>query len=312
MIIKKKIQKVGVVVVTHNSQDFIYSCLKSIIDNKFSGLEIVVVDNASRDSTILVIKKNFKVKIIKNEKGLGFVAANNIGIKFLIKKGVGYILQINPDTISSPELVEKLLGVFKKDPKIGVCGCIITYTGKRGKVWFAGGYFNRLFCYTRHKFMDKQLKDIKPKSGYTDFITGACMMIDANIFKKIRFSPDKYFLYFEDVFFCENVKKAGFACFLLAEPLVSHIVSATIGIAQTNKMTPVRAYFFARNPLLYIKSDVKGYLKITNLIGQLFIRLPYYTYKMIREKNLKSIYFYYRGIVDSMRSGSSNFFLNIP
>ena len=154
--------KVGVVVVTHNSQDFIYSCLKSVIDNTFPDLEIVVVDNASSDSTISVIKKNFKVKIIKNEKGLGFVAANNIGIKFLIKKGMDYILQINPDAISSPELVEKLLGVFKKDPKIGVCGCIITYSGKRGKVWFAGGYFNRLFCYTRHKFMDKELKAIKP------------------------------------------------------------------------------------------------------------------------------------------------------
>lgn len=301
--------KVGVVIVTFNSQKYIERCLESILNNYFNSLEIVVVDNASVDQTLFYAQKFKKIKIIKNHKNLGFGKANNIGIKYLLKKRCDYLLLINPDTISSPSLLKKLVNVFEKDEKIAVAGCIITFADGK-KIWFGGGSFNKLLCYTKHKFMNKSLNGVHIKSGYTDFITGACMMIDSRVIRKTGFLPEEYFLYFEDVFFCQKIIKKGFKCFLLAKPLLKHYVSTSTGIAQTNKITPLRSYFFARNPILYIKRDVSGYLKITNLIGQLFIRLPFYSHKFAKENSIKSFYYYLRGIADGLAGKTSIFFLN--
>src|SRR3990167_10084654 len=115
--------KVGIIIVSFNSENYITDCLKSIFTNTYSDIEVVVVDNSSLDKTIPVIKKNFKkVHTIKNSINLGFGTANNIGIKYLISKKCDYILLINPDAISSTTLVEKLLKPFKINKKIAVAG----------------------------------------------------------------------------------------------------------------------------------------------------------------------------------------------
>src|SRR3989344_5737298 len=171
--IKSTLKKVGVTIVTYNSQNYISKCLKSIESNKYQAFETVIVDNNSKDKTVSIAEKHFnKIKIIKNKKNLGFGAANNIGIKYLIGKKCDYILLINPDTVSSSTLIEKLLKSFEINNKIGVSGCILIYAKDRKKIWFGGGYFNKFFCFSRHKYMNKFLKDVKIKSGYVDFITG--------------------------------------------------------------------------------------------------------------------------------------------
>ncbi len=306
-----KAPKTGIVIVAYNSESVIKECLKSLFTNNYPNMEVVVVDNASSDKTVSRIRRYFKnVHIIGNKKNVGFGSANNIGIKYLRKKNCDFFLLLNPDTVSSPTLIKKLVNIFQEDDRIGIAGCIITYAKNHKKIWFGGGYFNKLFCFTRHKYMNQSLNSAKVKSGRVDFITGACMMIDSKIIKKTGFIPEQYFLYFEDVFFCQKVREKGFSCYLLAEPLISHHVSSSTGIKETNKMTNLRAYFFARNTLLYIRENVGGYLKLTNLFGQFFIRFPIYILKIIREKNIKAIEFYCRGIFDGLFRGSSSVSLN--
>lgn len=301
----------GIVIVTYNSESVIKECLKSILANNYPNMEVVVVDNASSDKTVSRIRGYFKnIHIIGNKQNVGFGSANNIGIKYLRKKNCDFFLLLNPDTVSSPTLIKKLVNIFQEDDRIGIAGCIITYEKNHKKIWFGGGYFNKLFCFTRHKYMNQSLNSAKVKSGSVDFITGACMMINSKIIKKAGFIPEQYFLYFEDVFFCQKIKEKGFSCYLLAESLISHHVSTSTGIKETNKMTPLRAYFFARNPILYIRENVKGHLKLTNLFGQFFIRLPYYTFQIVRTGDIKALAAYLGGVVDGSFRESSRFFLN--
>lgn len=303
--------KVGVIIVTYNSGEYIKKCLESILKKNYQNLEILVVDNNSKDETVSTIQKYFNnVNLIKNKTNVGFGGANNGGIKYLQKKQCEYFLLLNPDTVSSPTLIKKLVNTFQENDRIGIAGCIITYAKNNKKIWFAGGYFNRLLCFTKHSYMNKSFSSTKITSGKVDFITGACMMIDSKIIKKVGFMPEQYFLYFEDVFFCQKVKEKGFSSYLLAEPLVSHHVSTSAGIKETNKMTPLRAYYFARNPLLYIRKNVKGYLKLANFIGQFFIRFPAYTYKIAKERNTKAFLYYCKGMVEGSFRESSSVFLN--
>lgn len=296
------IKKVGVVIVTYNSKKYIEGCLDSVLKSN-TPLEIVIIDNASTDTTVRLLQKRYPdVCLFQNQKNLGFGAGINIGLRHLLKKGgFDYILLLNPDTLVSKNLIEKLIKPFSNQNKIGVTGPIITYQEK-SKIWFAGGYFNKLFCFSRHPFMDKDINTVHIKSGKTDFITGGCLMIKREVIDKIgpprKGFDEKYFLYFEDVFWCQEVIKAGFSCYLVAKPLVSHLVSAVTGEEGSNRMTPLRSYYFARNPLLYIRGEVQGLLKLVNIFGQLFIRLPYYSFQMLKRRDFHSFISYLKGLRD--------------
>ena len=146
--------------------------------------------------------------------------------------------------------------------------------------------------------MDKEVNMAHIKSGKTDFITGGCMMIKREIIDKVGLFDEKYFLYFEDVFFSTKIRKQGYVCYLVAKPLVSHLVSAVTGEAGSNRMTPLRSYYFARNPLLYIKGEVRGFLRLSNIFGQLFIRLPYYSFQMLKIGDFHSFISYIKGLRD--------------
>jgi len=276
------IKKVGVVIVTYNSKKYIESCLDSVLNsNTPLELEIVIIDNASTDTTVRLLQKRYPtVCLFQNQKNLGFGAGINIGLRHLLKKGgFDYILFLNPDTLVLQDLIEELIKPYTFDRNIGVTGPIITYVHKKSKIWFAGGYFNKLFCFSRHPFMDKDTSTVHIKSGKTDFMRGCCMMIKREVIDNVGLFDEKYFLYFEDVFFSMKVRKLGYTCHLVAKPLVSHLVSAFTGEAGSNRMTPLRSYYFARNPLLYIRGEVRGFFRLSNIFGQLFIRLPYYSFQ---------------------------------
>lgn len=294
-------KKVGVSIVTYNAAGYINQCLTSLYKNTHPDFSCVIVDNASSDETVEKIKHNFpQVKVFQNKTNRGFATAHNQAIRYFLSKKSNYILILNPDTSVKSSLIHELVGVFEKNINVAVVGPVIVYQNDPQKIWFAGGKYSQLFAITKHPFINQSLKSLNLKTKAVDFITGACMMIRADIFKKVGFLPEEYFLYFEDVFFCQKVKSLGYTCVLLAKPLVKHLVSAIAGRPGTNTLTPTRAYYYARNPLIYINSNVKGIQKLANLFGQFFIRLPYYLYSMIKDKSFNATPYYIRGLTDGL------------
>lgn len=337
----KKTPKVGIVILTYNSEEYIAGCLKNLLKNAYDNFSCVIVDNSSTDQTVKIVKDKYpKLKLIKNKSNLGYAAGNNVGIRHLLKnKNVSYILILNPDTLVSPNLISECVRVLIHGNKIGIVGPIITYARDPDKIWFAGGYLNKLFLYTKHKYMNKYVDSLKrpifviarsPKffgttrqsqlstnrllrgvygeyiestrndTVETDFITGACMMVKREIFEKIGLLPEEYFMYFEDVGFCQKAINAGYSCRLLPKPLVKHYVSASTGNVGSNDLTSFRAYYYARNPFIYIKKNVKGLYKITNIFGQCFIRLPFYGLQILLKGNIKGIFAYLKGLKDGI------------
>lgn len=73
----------SIIIVTWNSEEFIKSCLESIFNSQVStDFEVVVIDNASQDGTVKTIQEFFpQVKLISNQKNLGYARGNNQGIE---------------------------------------------------------------------------------------------------------------------------------------------------------------------------------------------------------------------------------------
>ena len=110
---------ISVVVLNWNGRPVLDNCLKSLNDQTYRPLEIIVVDNASTDGSAGDVRHKFpEVKLIVNETNLGFGAGNNIGIQ--ASQGI-YIMILNNDTRVDPRCVEELKQSIEKDKNYGAC-----------------------------------------------------------------------------------------------------------------------------------------------------------------------------------------------
>lgn len=105
--------KISINILTYNGQDLIESCLKSVLKQTYSNIEILVVDNASKDETVSRIGQG--IRVIENKKNLGFTGGHNIGIRE--SKG-DYVLCLNQDVVLDKDFVKNTVQVMEVDEKI--------------------------------------------------------------------------------------------------------------------------------------------------------------------------------------------------
>src|SRR5690606_2787886 len=105
----------SIIIVNYNVKEFLQNLIHSICKaGEKINYEIIIVDNASDDGSVEFIREKFPdIKLISNEKNLGFSKANNIGLK---NAGGKYLLLLNPDTIVQEDTLEKMINFFESTP----------------------------------------------------------------------------------------------------------------------------------------------------------------------------------------------------
>lgn len=112
-------------ILTWNEEKYIKDCLDSIYSQTYPYIEVLAIDNGSKDNTIKKLKdyqakidkkKDFPMKIIENGKDLGYTGGNNIAIKNA--KGE-YVIYLNTDLILHKDFVKNVIETMEKDEKIG-------------------------------------------------------------------------------------------------------------------------------------------------------------------------------------------------
>ena len=118
---------VSVTIVTYNSGRFIKRCLESVLEQKYAGFEVIVVDNASTDGTTAILEDfEDRCRVVYNQENVGFAAAQNQAIA--LARGA-WVLALNPDVLLLPNFIRTLVEAGRLDPRIGtVCGKLLTMT----------------------------------------------------------------------------------------------------------------------------------------------------------------------------------------
>ena len=215
-------KKLSIIIVSYNTSSLLYKCLESVVsDLNYSGLEkdteIVVVDNASNDNSVEIVKKNFpKVKLIINCKNNGFAYANNQGIK--ISEGE-YVLLLNSDTRVRKNCISQLVQKIEIDSHIAVVGPKIL--NNNGALQYSFGYFPSLIkIFLWMTFLDdipiftsliKPYHVINPiiyqATHEVDWVSGACLLFRKKIVNTCGYLDEKIFMYTEEVEWCYRIKK---------------------------------------------------------------------------------------------------------
>lgn len=213
--------QLSIIIVNFRSEQFLTRCLASIYNVWGKEPEIIVVNNDIKES-LVDIKRNFpKVKIIKQQKNIGFGQANNAGAKIAQGK---YLLLLNPDTEVLADDLEKIFEKFEKNEEIAVIGPgLITNKGETQE-WCAGKEFTfwRLIKNNFGIIESKKIWESKNEI-LTDWVSGAAFFVKKEIFDKAGGFDEHFFMYFEDDDLCRRIRKAGYAALYYPEFSIKHI-----------------------------------------------------------------------------------------
>jgi len=200
---------ISISIVTYNNDKIVKECLQNVFKSINNiDFELIIFDNNSSDSTVSIIEKDFKsVKLIKNNRNIGFGAAHNIAIKLGRGK---YHLVLNPDIIFTENSIEKLLNFMEENPDVGLVSPKIIfpdgttqYLCKRLPCLFDLGIRRFTPGFIQNMFKNRIGYFEMRETGYNKimdvpYLSGSFMLFRKNILEKIRGFDENYFMYFED------------------------------------------------------------------------------------------------------------------
>ena len=225
----------GVVIVTFNAADVILDCLESLLAATDVRLDIVVVDNASTDDTLMALRNwasgispyappadmpfeltvcskpvvlsdaagslaaGHNVTLIEAGVNGGFAAGVNRGLAFLAgRPGIDRFWVLNPDSAVPPGTAQAF--ATKSGPgEFSLMGGRVIYLDDPDKIQIDGGLINWWTGVTgnTHQYMAATTPSPDPASF--DFITGASMVVSRSFYDRVGPMAEDYFLYYEEV-----------------------------------------------------------------------------------------------------------------
>lgn len=273
---KKYKPKIFIVIPNLNGDRFLKDCLNSILNQKDYRIKTVLVDNGSSDKSVTTTKSLFpEVNIIKNNQNRGYAGGANRGVRFSIAHKADYIMILNNDTVLPQNFFHYLIETLENDRTIGIIGPKILFFDDPKKVWFSGGEIDQKRFTAGHQ---KKKSDNEMIFSTTEFITGCSMMVSKEVFQKIGFFDERFFIYYEDVDFCFRAKKAKYK--IVYEPRATMFHKVPLEGRKSNFMD----YLMARNHFLFMEKH--GSLKVRM---REYLRLPWTTIEHIKNREIIKI-----------------------
>ena len=239
---------ISVIIVNHDGEAHLGRCLESL-GPPDPGLEVLLVDNASKDGSVGLARREFPhVKILAKEHNLGFAAANNLAAGSA--KGEALLL-LNADAWLEAGALARLHEVLDSDPRLGLVVPVLRYPeGGRQFSWSpARGVLGEIFQRLRNPFETwawahgRGARLVARVAGPTWF-TAACVLVRAEAFRGVGGFDPRFFMYFEDVDLCIRLERAGWRLAQVPEAVVSHAGGLGRGAVDENLYRPSQLLYY--------------------------------------------------------------------
>ena len=227
-----------------------------------ASIEVIVVDNASRDDEASIIEKRYpQVKVIRSKQNLGFAGGNNLGIEASCGK---YLYFINNDTLlhlpDSPSIKPKhgmqtdlkhLVDRFESNPQIGMISPKIRFTWGQNLIQYAGYTPLSRITLRNHAIGFNESDYGQYDTAHpTPYGHGAAMMVRREAIDKAGMMPTCFFLYYEELDWSMMIRRAGYTIWYEPASTIYHKESQTTGQAS-----PLRTYYITRNRLFFVQRN---------------------------------------------------------
>ena len=203
--------KLSIVIVSYNVCSYLEQCLQSV-QTALEGIdgEVFVVDNHSDDDSVEVVRNRYPwVRLITNRENQGFARANNIAISL---SEAEYVLLLNPDTVTEPDTLRKVLLFMDEHPKAGGAGVMMhqedgTKAPESRRAlptpWVA---CLKMLGFTKRYYMSHLSWD---KPARIEVISGAFCLLRRKALDEVGLLDEDFFMYGEDIDLSYRLLKGG-------------------------------------------------------------------------------------------------------
>jgi N-acetylglucosaminyl-diphospho-decaprenol L-rhamnosyltransferase len=208
------------IIVTYNSENEIAGLLEDLTSMR-KPQPVIVVDNASQDGTVYLIRQRFpQVQLVENQVNIGYASAVNQAISLCDSE---YFFLLNPD-IRFPDryVADILLGVIHRQPKVAAVAPLQfkDTDQKRFLTLTWSSWTPRAFALFLTLLMKLDPPEHQPIP--VTYLNAGCLFIRTSVFRKVGMFNEKYFLYGEEPDLFLKFKRAGFSSLLLPDVHVIH------------------------------------------------------------------------------------------
>jgi len=280
---------VSVIIVNWNGAKFLESCLDSVLNQSYPDREILMIDNASQDNSVQIVRERYlqpasdvPVRLVENSENRGYCEGCNQGIDLAAG---AYILILNPDTILSPNFIQSLVSSAELDPRIGmVAGKLLR--------------FDRVTLDTTGQFLRWNLTPLDrgygeqdtgqfDTPGYSFSTCGAAAFYRREMLEDIKIDGEyfdtSFFTYYEDLDLGWRAQLLGWKCYYNPEALAFHYRGGSLHQPEGWEHLPrplkgiLPRYSFRDKPPFLQKHILKNrYLTLVKNLGalDLILNLP--------------------------------------
>lgn len=281
---KTKPTRVETVIVNYRSADLTLRCIESLAQDVSDeiDLRVSVVENASGDAERLQAGIEGRgwapwVRLTVADRNGGFAYGNNLGVRTAWEQDdlPEYFWLLNPDCEVRPGAAVELVRFLEQRPEVGIAGSSLEFAS--GQPWLHAFRFPSLwgeledglrFGPVSRALKDRKLLlDLGDEPTLVDWISGASMMIRAEVFESVGLMDEGYFLYYEETDFCRKAARHGWQTWYVPASRVMHISGQSTGVTVVDQR-PQRlpAYWFDSRRRYFTKNHGPLYAMGADLV----------------------------------------------
>jgi GT2 family glycosyltransferase len=244
---------ISIVIPNYNGARFLESCLRSLQSQTCPMLEIIVADNASSDRSLEIAQAAApRIKLVRNNRNLGFAGAVNAGI--LSARG-GWVAVLNNDTEVPPNWLEECVRAIQNHPDATFFACRILDFANHTRVYSAGD------CFLRAGIGYRRGQELPDRAEFHNecrifSASGCAALYRRQTLQEMGGFDERFFAYLEDVDLGLRIQTAGHCGYYAARAEVFHHGGGTSG----GEFSPLAVRLRTRNSLLLLLKSLPGTL----------------------------------------------------
>lgn len=212
--------KYSVVIVTYNSRDEVFDCIRSVKLLYETEAELIVVDNGSADGTAELLRSESGITFLENAENAGFSAACNQGAQ---QAAGDYILLLNPDTILAGDPLGNMQRVLEENPECVAVGPVSNYAaGLQSMRNYHDEPTLSLHPNNRFAIADHLRKEYRGQSQTTPLLIGFCLMMPIRYWQQFNGLDSSLVLGMDDLDLSWRITKAGHELRVAQDAFVFH------------------------------------------------------------------------------------------
>lgn len=288
--------KVAAIVLNYNGRDLTLRALESVTRLDYPSYDVVVVDNGSTDGSHEAVGEAYpEVARVRVEENQGPAGGYNLGMIWALERGYDYLLILNNDIETTPDLLAELVRVAEEDPTIGCVGPKTYFYSDRRRLASAGGILRFRESVTRERGQGAIDRGQHDRTEEVAYLNGCGLLIRAEAVRAAGLWDPVFFLSVEDADWCVRAERHGYRCVFAHRAILYHMVSDTTG-----HYTPAKTFQTGRSTAIFVRRYARPHQWLT-FLGFLAAALPAAWLRELPKGNQRAAVAKLRGVVAGLR-----------